>query len=322
MKRLFLLALCALILFSAAGCTPRAPQPGDESGAQKLRVTCTIFPQYDFLREIAGDRIALSMLLPPGTESHAYEPTPQDIIGIQESDLFVYIGGESDAWVERILNTIDVDGLNAMPLINTVDTVEEEVVEGMQADEDGHSDHGHDEEPAYDEHIWTSPMNAVKIVQALCDELCALDGENESAYRANTAAYIEKLHALDAAFRAVVDQSARRTIVFGDRFPFRYFAEEYGLTYYAAFPGCAAETEASAATVVFLIDKIRAEKIPVIFHIELSSEKTADAIASATGAQKLLMHSCHNLTRDEFQGGSTYLTLMKRNVEALKVALS
>ena len=161
----------------------------------------------------------------------------------------------------------------------------------------------------------------MKIAQAISDTLCALDADNADAYRANTAAYLDKLTALDASFRDVVQDAARKTLIFGDRFPFRYFVDEYGLDYFAAFPGCSSETEASAQTVAFLIDKIKTEQIPAVFHIEFSNERMADTISGETGAKKLLLHSCHNVSKAELQSGVSYLSLMAQNVEALKDAL-
>jgi zinc transport system substrate-binding protein len=338
MKRILLALLLAALLpmafLGGAGAQ-------EVASSQKLNVVATIFPPYDFVRQIAGDRVELTMLLPPGAESHSFEPTPQDIIKIQNCDVFLYVGGESDTWMDRILDSMDTSNIRIISLMDLVETVEEEIVEGMEEDEHEHQeadheeeehkegdasedyDHDHEEEeaPEYDEHVWTSPENAKQIVQGISQALCEADAANANAYQSNTAAYLAKLDALDAAFQEVVKSAARKTIVFGDRFPFRYFADAYGLTYFAAFPGCSTETEASAATVKFLIDKIKAEKIPVVFHIELSNEKMTDAIAEETGARALLLHSCHNISRDDFAEGLGYLELMTRNVEALKEAL-
>jgi zinc transport system substrate-binding protein len=289
-------------------------------------VVTTVFPPYDFVRQIAGDTVNLTMLLPPGAESHSFEPTPQDIIRIQNSGLFIYVGGESEAWVDRILSSLDTGKLRILRLMDCVEIVEEEIVEGMQDDEEGDShedgDEGeHEEEAEYDEHIWTSPANAALIVERISGELCAIDRANADSFRANAGDYLAKLAALDAAFRSAVDQGRRKVFVFGDRFPFRYFADAYGLRYFAAFPGCSTETEASAATVAFLINKVRDERIPVVFHIELSNEKIADTICEATGAAKRLFHAAHNVSRQEFTGGTTYLELMTRNADALREAL-
>jgi zinc transport system substrate-binding protein len=255
------------------------------------------------------------MLLPPGAESHSFEPSPRDIITIQNSDIFIYVGGESDAWVDRILESMDTDSMRILAMIDTVDAVEEEIVEGMEEEEE------EEEETAYDEHVWTSPQNAILIVRAITELLCEADTANAAFYRQNAAVYSEEMARLDAAFNEVIARAKRRTIVFADRFPFRYFADAYGLSYFAAFPGCSTETEPSAATVAFLINKIKTEKIPVVFHIELSNERMADAISGETGAKKLLLHACHNITKRDFDAGLGYLDFMRRNVENLREAL-
>jgi zinc transport system substrate-binding protein len=193
--------------------------------------------------------------------------------------------------------------------------VEEEIVEGMEEEEE------EEEGVAYDEHVWTSPKNAVRIVRVITDVLCEVDGADAALFRRNADAYIKRLDELDREFQAVVDGAKRKTIVFGDRFPFRYFADAYGLTYFAAFPGCSTETEPSAATVAFLINKIKAEKIPVVFHIELSNEKMADTIAAETGAKKLLLHACHNISKKDFDSGLTFLEIQRANVPRLREAL-
>jgi zinc transport system substrate-binding protein len=294
-------------------CRPgRTAAAGDD---KKLAVTTVIFPAYDFVRQIAGDRVNLTMLLPPGAELHSFEPTPQDIITIQNSDVFIYTGGESDEWVERILQSLDTGNMKVLALMDTVETVEEEIVEGMEEEEE------EEEGVAYDEHVWTSPQNAASIVRAITELLCETDGANADFYRRNAEGYTAKLAELDAAFRAAVDSGRRRTVIFADRFPFRYFADSYGLSYYAAFPGCSTETECSAATLAFLIDKIKDEGIPVVFHIELSNERMADTISEATGAKKMLLHACHNITKKDFESGVSYEDLMRANVVNLAEAL-
>ena len=324
-KKIFLLLLALAILAGHPFATSAAM--GAEEESPQINVMTTVFSGYDFVRQITGGKARITLLLPPGTESHSYEPTPQDIVRIQSSDVFVYVGGENEAWVDRMLSVMDTANMRLVAMMDCVDVVQAEIVEGMEAGEHGHGDEHEDEGeqkddgPEYDEHVWTSPKNAKRIVQKLCDALAEADPENAGAYRLNTAAYLDQLDALDAAFQEVVGQAVRKTVVFGDRFPFRYLADAYGLTYSAAFPGCSTETEPSFRTVAFLIDKVQAEGIPVVFHIELSNEKMADVICEATGAQKLLLHACHNITKDDFDRGATYLELMTRNVAALKEAL-
>jgi zinc transport system substrate-binding protein len=495
MKRIFLF-MCILVFLSAS---LSANGQGDADPANgKLNVVTTIFPPYDFVREIAGDQVNLAMLLPPGAESHSFEPTPRDIIRVQNCDVFIYVGGESDAWVEQILKSMDTSRMNIVSLMDCVEVVEELVVEGMQDEEEGH-DHGagaftvkdiknraltdwagdwqsvypylldgtlnpvmehkaeggektareyyeqyktayatdvdrlsitrnsmtfyrngvsaranyaykgtgviaeddgslwvrykfealgnppqgapryvmfsdhlyapakaehfhlyasdesfdalmadtnpvnyptyypagltkneiveemighdHEEETEYDEHVWTSPKNAKLIVQKIAGVLKQRDEANAAAYDQNTAAYLAKLTDLDAAFQNMINGAKRKTFIFGDRFPFRYFADSYGLDYFAAFPGCSTETECSAATIAFLVDKVKAEKIPVVFHIELSNEKIADTICEETGAKKLLLHAVHNISRRDFTRGANYYELMSQNLQNLKEAL-
>ncbi|MDR1131144.1 MAG: metal ABC transporter substrate-binding protein [Oscillospiraceae bacterium] len=323
MKKFVPIALILLIGASVlAGCA-RQNKPIETSTGDKLSVVATIFPPYDFTRAVAGDSADVTMLLPPASESHSFEPTPQDIIKIQNCDVFIYVGGESDEWVNEVLSSMDTSGMKIVTLMDCVDVVEEEIVEGMEDEEEAEdpAGSGEAEEPEYDEHVWTSPENAKLIVQKISDALCEADAAGATTYKQNTAAYLSKLDALDSAFQTVVDAAARKTLVFGDRFPFRYFADAYGLTYFAAFPGCSTETEASAATVKFLIDKINAEKIPVVFHIELSNEKMANTISEATGAKVLLLHACHNISKADFEAGKTYLDIMTANVTVLKEAL-
>ncbi|MDR2717679.1 MAG: metal ABC transporter substrate-binding protein [Treponema sp.] len=314
MKKNILILITLAAIFGMSGCKQNKNSVTRNADG-KINVTVTIFPPFDFVRRIAGDMVNLTMLLPPGAESHSFEPSPKDIITVQNSALFIHAGGNSDKWVERILESMNTDKIRILAMIDAVEAVEEEIVEGMEDDED----EGEDTE--YDEHVWTSVRNAILIVNAITALLCEADPANADFYRRNATAYGEELAQIDAAFNEVIAGAQRNTIVFADRFPFRYFADAYGLTYFAAFPGCSTETEPSAATVAFLINKIKAEKIPVVFHIELSNERMADTISGETGAKKLLLHSCHNITRRDFDSGLGYTEIMRRNVENLREAL-
>lgn len=293
--------------------------------ATPLTVVTTIFPQYDFVRAISGDTgaVTLTMLLKPGAETHSYEPTPQDIISIRNADLFIYVGGESDAWVEDILSSMTDSKVKTLKLMDMVPTVTEETVEGMQSGEEEEPVATNGETaPELDEHVWTSPVNAIAMVNALCAEMSALDTANADAFRANADAYITKLQALDDGFREVVSTSKRKEFIFGDRFALRYFAAEYGIKYYAAFPGCSTETEPSAQTVAFLINKVREDGVPVVLYPELSTHKVADAISEETGVPTHIFYACHNLTADEFAAGKTYVDFMTENLATLKEALN
>lgn len=336
----FLLAGSLILGMMLTGCGMSGQQTEQNGGKEqnkveneKISVVATIFPQYDFVRQIAGENVELKMLLKPGEETHSYEPTPQDIIAIQNSDLFIYVGGENDAWVEDILESMPNNGRKTLKLVDCVDTVEEEHVEGMKEerghdhDEDDaeHEEHGQEETHSVheiDEHVWTSPLNAVKIVEQIKEELCEIDSENASDYEENAEAYVAQLKELDQEFQDVVDHSKRKLMIFGDRFPFRYFAEAYGLDYYAAFSGCASDTEPSAATMAFLINKVQDENIKTVLKMELSNENIAKAIAEATNADVKEFYSCHNLTAEQFADGETYLSLMEKNVETLREVLN
>lgn len=322
-KKLSLILLLAL-LFTACGKNEGVPQEGKDAAVSgELSVIATIFPPYDFTRNIAGDSAVVKQLLPAGAESHTYEPSPRDIIAIQNCDLFIYVGGESDVWIEDILEAMGEDAPETLSLLSCVQTVEEEIKEGMQAEEHGHDEQDraevHAAEP--DEHVWTSPKNAVLITEKIAERLAELDEKNAGEYNKNAIAYIEELRALDADFKELTDNAVRKTIVVGDRFPFIYMARDYGLDYFAAFPGCSSEGEAGASTVRFLTDKVESEKLPVVLYIEFSTHKVADAIASETGAKTLLLHSCHNVSSEEQKAGATYLSLMRQNLETLKTAL-
>jgi zinc transport system substrate-binding protein len=306
-------AVLLAILLGLGACTAGLAK----SNSGKPKVIATIFAPYDFARQVAGDLAEVTMLLPPGSESHSFEPTPKDILNIKNCDVFVYVGGESDEWVRGILGSLETSRLQLVPLMDCVQTLEEETVEGMQAEK---AEPGSN--PEYDEHVWTAPRNAQLIVDKIRDALCAADPVHQADYTTNAADYNQKLAELDAQFRAVVVQAKRSTIVFGDRFPFRYFAESYGLSYFAAFAGCASETEATPATVKFLIDKIRAEQIPLVFQIELANGRMAQVIANETGAKAKTFYACHNISRADFAAGKTYLDYMNHNLNVLREALA
>lgn len=303
MKRLIAALLCLCLVL--CGCTAQPEKPHDET---KLQIVCTSFPAYDFAREIAGDRAELTLLIKPGSEVHSYEPTPKDMIRIQESDLFICNGGESEQWAKTLITP----ELNTIYMMDCVDTVEESA-DGIYNAEDG--------EPELDEHVWTSPLNAIKISEEICNALCKLDTDNAEAYKTNFTAYKAQLMALDREFRQVIKNSGKHTLVFADRFPMRYFALEYGLDCYAAFPGCSSETEPSAKTVAYLIDRVREDKIPAVLYMEFSNQKMADVICEDTGCKKLPFYSAHSVSAEQFEQGVSYLDLMRINLNSLKEAL-
>ena len=314
-KRIFVSLLSVSLMFCLSGCGIAEEKMDDG----RLKVVATVFAEYDFLRNIAGDAVNLSMLMMPGADLHAFDPTPKDIMEVQEADLFVTVGGESDAWSEKIIDSIDSNKLQTVRLMDCVDhVVEEELVEGMEAEDD---EDGHGEEKEFDEHVWTSPKNAVQIVEKLRDKLCRMDEANAELYQDNAKSYIKKLQKLDEAFTELVQNAKRREIIVADRFPFRYFADAYGLKYYAAFPGCSTQTGASVETIAFLIRKAKEDDIPVVFHMEMSSEAMCNTICDEAGAKKAQLNAVHNISRQDFNKGIGYLELMKENIEVLKEAL-
>lgn len=309
MKRVLTLFALLLTIFLLAACTA-----GEEAGSRedgRLKVVATLFPQYDFAREIGGEQADVRLLLPPGADSHAYEPSPSDIIAISQADVFLYTGPEMEVWAHSLL-----DGINR-PDMRIVD-----LSEGLTFMEnlDGDDHEGHDH--LFDPHIWTSPVIAQEMARAIGDAFIEADPENASGYKTRTMQYIEKLSALDQEFREIVADGSRKDFIFGSRFACLYFAREYGLKYDSAFATCAGETEPSAQALARLITRIQEDKIPVIFYQELTDSKPAIAVAEATGAKPLLFHSCHNVTQEELDAGASYISLMEQNAVHLKEGLS
>lgn len=292
---------------------PNKPKNNDE-----IKIVTTIFPYYDFARAVVGSDENIHLLINPGGEIHSYEPTPADIIKIQKADVFIYNGGENDTWVDEILKTIDTSNLTVIKMMDYVDVFEEEdeyiYTEHQEHDED-------EEEIEYDEHIWTSPKNAMKLVKTISEKLINIDEKNKEMYKENAEKYIEKIEKIDSEIQQIVDNSETKLLIFGDRFPFRYFVEQYGLKYRAAFSGCSSETEPSAGTVARLITEIKENNIPVVLYIELSSKKVANTLSEETGAKVMCLQSCQSISKEEFDSGKTYVSIMKENIETLKVAL-
>ena len=293
-----LLALCLLLTACSAGA---------ESGGEPLRVVATDFPCYDLARQVLGSDASLTLLIRPGMDTHTYEPTPADAKAVYEADVLIYIGGTSDAWVEDML--ADAPGVAAVRMMDSVQPLEE-----------AHAEHGH-EDISYDEHIWTSPVNMRAMLSSVEEALCAADPDGASTYRANAEAYDAQLVQLDQTFRDLVSGAARTELIFADRFPFLYFAREYGLSYVSAFSGCSDEAQPSVQAVAALIDAVEKDGVPVIYVIEMSTGDVARAVAEQTGAEIVEMHSCQSVTGEEFEAGETYLSLMTRNVEALRKGL-
>ncbi len=320
---LWRLSLLLCVMLCAAGMTGCSSTNGTDTA--KYSIVCTTFPQYDWIREIIGenaDSFSLMLLLDKGGDLHSYQPTAESIARISSADMFVYVGGESDTWVEDALKGAvnkDMRVVNLMDLLGGM-VKEEELVEGMQCYEE--AEH---EETEYDEHVWLSLKNAAYLTGALSETLQELDAEHAQEYAANAAAYIESLNALDREYADAVKQSEKKTILFGDRFPFRYLTEDYGINYYAAFAGCSTETDASFETVTFLSGKVDELGLHTILTIEGSDQKIAEIIRENThgkNQQIQTVNSLQSVTAKEIQDGFTYLKAMRENYEVLKNALN
>jgi len=267
---------------------------------------------------VGGDCIDVTMLLDPGTELHSYDPTPRDIRLIRDCDLFLYGGGVSDAWMTDVLASMGESDAKILAMTDLVPLLEEAGT-GEASEHDHDHDHGHGE---YDEHVWTSLSNAAAITAEIRTALCELDPANAGTYSENADAYIGEIKALAAETSDFIARDAsRKTLVFADRFPFLYFVREFGLDYLSAFPGCAEQTEPGAQTIAALTKKVTEENIPAVFYTEFSTQQLADSVCEATGAEKLLFHSCHNVSKSDFDSGVTYVSLMRQNFENLRKAL-
>lgn len=327
MKKITALLLALFMLVGAlAGCGKQ----NDTNQTDKLSIVTTIFPEYDWVREILGekaDNAEITMLLDNGVDLHSYQPTADDIVKISDCDLFIYVGGESDEWVEDALRNAANGNMKVINLLEVLgDSVKtEEIVEGMQEAEHEHEDaeeHEHEEEA--DEHVWLSLKNAKMLVRVISKALQELDPNNKDIYAANADAYVKKLSALDAEYQAAVDAASNKTILFGDRFPFRYLVDDYGLRYYAAFVGCSAETEAGFETISFLAKRVDELKLPCVLTIEGAQHKIAETIVwnTTTKNQKVLtMDSMQSTTTQDVKNGTTYLSVMEKNLSVLKEAL-
>ena len=334
MKKILALTLCVFVFAGIlSGCSVNKK-------SDKIEIVTTIFPEYDWVREIVGennDRVNITMLIDSGADLHSYQPTADDIVKVATCDLFIYVGGESDAWVADVLKTAKNPDMIVVNLLDVLgDKVkEEEVKEGMEA-EDEH-DHDHDEEeehehehhhdedePEFDEHVWLSLKNAVDLTGFIAEKIKTLDPDQADAYAANTAAYVAKLQALDAKYAAAVNDGNVKTLLFGDRFPFRYLVDDYGLDYFAAFVGCSAESEASFETIVFLSNKVDELHLKAIMQIESAEGKIANTIKNQTQTKDqtvLTLDSMQSVTAKDVKNGTTYLGVMERNLEVLKEAL-
>jgi len=297
---------CILCLFLLSGCASVTTEKNNE---KKLKIVATLFPQYDFAKTIAGDTAEVTLLLPPGAESHSYEPSPADVIAINEADLFIYTGDAMEAWVPSLLTSLEGN-----PAILDISS-------GIDLHQ-GHTHHGDEHQHNVDPHIFTNPLYAMKMAKNLETKLCEIDPEHSEEYKKRGEAFQAELADLHQQISQLVDTAKRKKLIFGGRFAFLYFTEAYGLSYDAAFDSCSSESEPSAADLIRIIDTVKNENIPVVYYEELSDPKTAQLISRETGAKALLLHSCHNISKDEMAKGVTYLSLMKNNLEHLKEGLN
>lgn len=289
----------------------------NKNSNEKLNIAVTNFATYDFVRQIAGDNVNLTFLLGPGIDSHSYEPTTKDLITIQEADMFIYIGGELERWVDKVLETSDLSNVECICLKNMVELKQEKEVDG--AEHEHHDEH--DEEFAYNEHIWTSPANAKIMIEKIAEKISEKDLDNKNFYITNAENYNEEITKLQKDIQDIVDNKVRNKLVFGDKMPMQYFLDEFGLEASAAFNGCSTETEPSSTTLTYLIEKVKDEKIPVVLYIELSTGQVANTIAEEAGVGIMQIQTLHNVSKNDFENGETYVSLMRRNLDVLRKAL-
>lgn len=344
-----ILILVAILIVLLAGFVIFKSGESKKRDLNKIQVVTSNFASYDFLRAIIGDNdnVELTFLLGPGKDAHSYEPTSQDLVTIQNADLFVYVGGEMEQWADKVLDSLDTSNTKVICIADSVDTIEEQDVDGAEdhehehehGDDEDHEHEDHDEdhehensdekheheheEGAYDEHIWTSPSNAIKMVNGLEKAMEEIDGDNAQKYRENADKYIAQIKDVASQIQEIVDNRVRNRLVFADKMPMQYFIEYYDLEVSAAFSGCSTETEPSAKTIAYLLNKVKTEKIPVILYIELNNGKVARTIAEevGSGCEAMQIQTIHNVSLDDFNNGETWVSLMTRNLEVLKKAL-
>lgn len=315
LKIIGIVVIIAIVLVVICNYSLKDRKTGKDS--DKLSVVVTTFSTYDFSRQIVGDNAEVTYLLGPGVDSHSYEPSANDLMKIKNADVFIYIGGEMEQWVDKVFETdvIDQNKTKTIRVTDCIDTIEEVEVDGAEEEEE------EEEEGAFDEHIWTSPTNAKKMVEYLGKEFGNIDTENKDLYTKNAEEYVAKIEDVRVKIEDIVNNKKRNRLVFGDKMPMQYFLNEFGLEASAAFNGCSTETEPSTKTITYLINKVKEEKIPVVLYIELSTGKSAKSIATEAGAEAMQIQTLHNVSKDDFEAGETYVSLMNRNLKVLEKAL-
>ena len=321
-KVILVIILIAIILVGiiAGVVFGKKNKTGNNNNTEKIKVTASNFASYDFLRAIIGDNdnVELTFLLGPGKDAHSYDPTAQDLITIQNSDLFIYIGGEMEKWADRVLPTLDTGNTKVICVADDIKTIDEQEIDGAEPEEEED-----EEEGAFDEHIWTSPDNAITMVNTLEKSMEEIDSSNSSKYKQNAENYIAKIKNVDKQIQEIVDNKKRDRLVFGDKMPMQYFINYYKLQVSAAFSGCSTETEPSSKTIAYLVNKAKEEKTPVILYIELNNGKVANTIANevGNGCRAMQIQTLHNVSKTDFDNGETWVSLMERNLDVLKAAL-
>lgn len=321
LKKAFLILVLVIIIFFGIIIFLGGNKKEDNTSSEKIQIVVSNFASYDFLRAIIGDNknIELTFLIGPGKDSHSYDPSAQDLIKIQNADLFVYVGGEMEKWSDKVLSSLDAQKNEIICISDFVKTIEEKEVDGAEDDVDN-DDHEH-EEGAFDEHIWTSPENAISMINVLESSMEKIDSTNKSKYKENAEKYIAQIKDVDSKIQNIVDNRVRNRLVFADKMPMQYFIDYYGLEVSAAFDGCSTETEPSAGTIAYLQNKVKEEKIPVILYIELNPGKVAKTIADETETTAMQIQTLHNVSLDDFNNEETWVSLMTRNLDVLKKAL-
>jgi len=338
LKRYISLFIILTVCFGLSGCESSIDREKDKN-EYKLTIMTTLFPYYDFARAVVGEDsdIYVELLVSPGQDDHSFEPTPADVIEINNADVFIYNGGSIENWVEEVVHSLDNQSQVRMKMMDYIDLENQSDIMTSVDDEQSHdenvyaeSEHHHEverhgyagyEHDEVDEHIWTSPVYAITLVQEICDRLCEILPEKSEEFQRNTYRYIKRIKGVDEQIQTIVEGAEHKEIIFADKFPLIYFAQRYGLKYYAAFPGCSGDTEPSAKTVAFLIDKVKSHEVNGVFYLELSSQAMADVICDDTEVKKYQFNSCHNITQKQFDNGVTYIDLMRENVQALNAVL-
>lgn len=318
------MAFSAFAILNLSGCRGTASEA--TRGHKKIRVVASLFPQFDFARQIAGDRAEVDLLLPPGVESHSFDPSPADILRISGSDVFLYTGKEMEPWANKIIDSINGDGPRICNVSQGIDLLNLPCHHGKKGDSDGDEhckeEHHHHHDHGLDPHIWLDPTLAVKMVDNIAAALCERDPENRDYYQANAENYRQKLLELDSKFMDMIKASRRKAIVFAGRFAHLYFVNRYGLEYISAFKGCSSDAEPSVKRITKIIEFIRAHGVPVVYYEESTEPKVASSIAEQTGVRALPFYAIHNVTKEQLSRGVTYLDLMAENFENLKQGLN